>query len=107
MNRQLLFLSFVLFVCAGCASHHYTTESQESVSLFLRHPDARHVQFASSIDKYKLHDTQKNGLGFWEISMPLTTESSYFYVVDGSIHIPDCRFKETDDFGSENCLYQP
>lgn len=107
MNRQLLALAGLLFLCFGCAGHHYTSKSKELVSLYLRLPDAVHVRFASSIDKYQLHDTRKNRLGFWEISKPLTTDSTYFYIVDGSIYIPDCRFKETDDFGSENCLYQP
>lgn len=107
MYRKLLLLSFMMFMFTGCAKSHYATENQDSVSLFLRQPDALHVQFASSIDKYKLHDTQKNEPGFWEINMPLPTTFSYFYVVDGSIYIPDCRFKETDDFGSENCIYQP
>jgi hypothetical protein len=96
-----------LFSCAGCAHHPYITQSRESVSLFLRLPDAVQVQFASSVDRYQLHDVRKNWWGFWEISLPLTPESRYFYVVDGSIYIPDCRFKETDDFGSENCIYLP
>ncbi|MBU0960328.1 MAG: hypothetical protein KKD01_04950 [Proteobacteria bacterium] len=106
--KKLLFISgLLLSCCAGCANHHYTTEDRESVSLYLRLPDVNRVQLASSVDHYQLHDTTKNTLGFWEISMPLTPESSYFYVVDNSIYLPDCRFKETDDFGSENCLYRP
>ena len=107
MNKQLLALAGLLFLCFGCAGHHYTSESRESVSLYLRLPDAVDVQFASSIDKYQLHNAHKNRLGFWEISMPLTPESTYFYVVDGSVYMPDCRFKEIDDFGSGNCLYLP
>ena len=107
MYRKLLLFIFLMLMCTGCAGIHYSTENQSSVSLFLRQPDARHVQFASSVDKYKLHNTQKNGLGFWEVNVPCLTAFSYFYVVDGSVHIPDCRFRETDDFGSENCLYQP
>ena len=107
MNKRILLISIVLFVCAGCADQHYTIESAESVSLFLRLPDVAHVQFVSSVDNYQRHDTYKNGQGIWEISMPLTKESKYFYVVDGSVYVPDCRFKENDDFGSKNCLYLP
>lgn len=69
--------------------------------------DAIRVQFASSMDAYELHETRKNNRGFWQIDFQLTPESTYFYIVDGSVHVPDCRFKETDDFGSENCLYVP
>lgn len=105
MSRQLLFLILAMFVVAGCTGHHYTTESPDSVVFFLYQPDAGNVQFASSVDKYMLHDTRKNRLGFWEISRLLTTGSLYFYVVDGSVYIPDCPYKENDDFGSTNCLY--
>lgn len=107
MKKFLSLVSGLLFSCAGCAGHHYTSEESESVSLFLRLPDVDQVQVASSIDHYQLHDTTKNSLGFWEISIPLTPESKYFYVVDNSIYLPDCRFKEIDDFGSENCVYLP
>lgn len=107
MRKVLLLICGVLFSCAGCTGHHYTSKESESVSLFLRLPDVDKVQVASSVDHYRLHDTAKNTLGFWEISMPLTPESKYFYVVDNSIYLPDCRFKETDDFGSENCVYLP
>lgn len=107
MNRQVLLLSGLLFLCSGCSAHHYTSENHGSVSLYLRLPDVTHVQFASSMDRYQLHETGKNGLGFWQIDMVLVPESRYFYVVDGAVYIPNCRFKETDDFGSKNCLYIP
>ncbi|AGF78080.1 hypothetical protein UWK_01522 [Desulfocapsa sulfexigens DSM 10523] len=107
MNKQVMVLSCLLFFGTGCAGHHFTTEGRESVSLYLHHPGSSHVQFASSIDRYTLHDTHRNLFGLWEISKPLTPGSSYFYIIDGSVFIPDCRFRETDDFGFENCLYQP
>ncbi|MCK5517346.1 MAG: hypothetical protein KAI39_10765 [Desulfobulbaceae bacterium] len=107
MNNQLLILSGLLFLSFGCSTHHYTSENHDSVSLYLRLPDASHVQFASSMDTYQLHETHKNGFGFWQINILLTPESSYFYIVDDAVYIPDCRFKETDDFGSQNCLYMP
>ncbi|MBL4903805.1 MAG: hypothetical protein JKY62_14305 [Desulfocapsa sp.] len=107
MLRRWLVMGGMLWLCAGCASHHYITNNHDSVTLYLRLADADHVQFASSIDKYELHDSRKNGLGFWEINQAITPGSKYFYIVDGVAYIPDCRFKENDDFGSENCLYQP
>ncbi len=107
MSRQLILLSGLLFLCFGCSTHHYTSKNHESVSLYLRLPDVTHVQFASSMDAYQLHETRKNGFDFWQIDTMLTPESSYFYMVDGAVYIPDCRFKETDDFGSKNCLYIP
>jgi len=30
-----------------------------------------------------------------------------FLIADGVIYLPPCRFKEYDDFGTENCIYIP
>ncbi|MEN8198497.1 MAG: hypothetical protein ABFR63_00355 [Thermodesulfobacteriota bacterium] len=107
MTKQLFLLVTVLFACSGCAASHYTKEDSEATTIYLKLPEAKAVQLASSIDNYRPHDTRKNGQGFWEISIPLTPESTYFYIVDGAVYVPECRFREKDDFGSENCLYLP
>jgi hypothetical protein len=70
-------------------------------------PDAKIVQFASSVDNYHVHDILKSEPGFWEVSIPRQLEFKYFYIVDGVTYIPDCRFKEQDDFGKQNCIYLP
>ena len=42
-----------------------------------------------------------------EITVAAKAEFSYFYIVDGVVHVPECKFYEKDDFGSYNCVYVP
>ena len=110
ISRTMKFCSMlVLFLAVsfGCASKHSVTQTSDSLLFSLHRPKATQVQFASSVDNFALHDTAKNKKGDWLVRVQPVKALSYFYVVDGSVYLPDCRFKETDDFGSENCLYQP
>ena len=104
MTHALLCV-FFLFL-AGCGTHYYTIRD-DRVSIFLKMPDARNVYFASSLDQFKLQPAEKRNGGIWEIELPAVSEFRYFYTVGGVVYLPDCRLKETDDFGAENCLFVP
>ncbi|MBW2683323.1 MAG: hypothetical protein JRC69_07160 [Deltaproteobacteria bacterium] len=107
MMKSLMLIMLLLAALSGCASRHYVEQKTDSLVFSLQLPEATRVQFSSSTDNFVLHDTVKNGLGIWQLTVPLGSELKYFYIVDGSVYLPGCRFKETDDFGAENCLYQP
>jgi hypothetical protein len=107
MMKLLMLIVPLLAVLSGCASRHYVEQKTDSLIFSLRLPKATRVQFSSSADNFVLHDTVKNRSGIWQLTVPLGLELKYFYIVDGSMYLPECRFKETDDFGAENCLYQP
>ncbi len=104
MKRFPLLLLPAILMIAGCAGHFYREEA-DGVHLYLRDGRAAEVQFASSLDGFALHRLEKMGSKTWEITLPKTEEFSYFYRVDGRIHLPDCPQREMDDFGSYNCLY--
>jgi len=104
MRLLLSVLSAGLFV-AGCAGHFYREEA-DRVHIYLRDSRAAEVLFASSLDGFNLHRAEKAGSKMWQITVP-KTEFRYFYLVDGSIRLPDCPYREKDDFGSYNCLYKP
>lgn len=97
----------VFFGLNGCTPIHYARNGSDFVKFYLRLPDARTVQFASSVDNYQAHDITKNDQGYWEVNVPCQLEFKYFYIVDGLTYIPDCQFKEQDDFGKKNCIYLP
>ena len=105
ITKYFLFIGLIAAGLSGCASSHYVETRPDTVVFFLQMPEAGRVQFASSADRYALHDTIRDSSGTWRISVPAGTALKYFYLVDGSVYVPECRFKETDDFGSENCLY--
>jgi hypothetical protein len=93
------------FFSAGCASHHYQIEGPQ-VSVHLRKPGAGDVKFACSLDDYQPREVRAVGDN-WVITLPADSAFRYFYIVDGAAFLPPCRLKEKDDFGSENCLFEP
>jgi hypothetical protein len=107
MMKSLMLIMLLPAMLSGCASRHYVEQKTDSLVFSLQLPEATRVQFSSSTDNFVLHDTVKNRSGIWQLTVPLGSELKYFYIVDGSVYMPGCRFKETDDFGAENCLYQP
>lgn len=102
-------LAIILLACLfqGCAPQHYVTIQANTVNLYLQAPQATNVQFASSADQYTLRKASKNQDGAWLINGLANQEFQYFYLVDGQLFIPDCRFKQNDDFGTTNCRYLP
>ena len=106
MNRTALLTVIILLLVPGCSSHYYLTRDK-TVGLYLRAPDAEHVYFASSLDEFTLHPATRTPDRTWQIEIPNGREFKYFYVVDGKVYVPDCRLKETDDFGSQNCIFVP
>ena len=59
------------------------------------------------MDGFKLHRMERLGGNKWQIVVPAGRELRYFYIVDVLVFTPPCRFKERDDFGTENCVYVP
>ena len=96
----------LLVFIAGCTHHDLRTDG-DIVILTLEIPSARSVQFASSLDGFELHQAKLMNDSTWEVSVPAGSTFSYFYMVDGEVYVPDCRFSEADGFGSRNCIYMP
>ncbi|BBO85300.1 hypothetical protein [Desulfosarcina ovata] len=90
---------------AGCAAHDYRREGR-AVTLILRKPDAHEVVLLTSLDRFSPRPA-KNISGAWEVTLPATQPFRYFYRIDGVPFVPDCPLKEKDDFGSENCVFDP
>ena len=95
---------FSFFGFSGCASHHHRLE-HNAVHLYLVKPYAKTVRFVHSTDGYKLHEAQKTDTWTWDVKVPAQGDFKYFYLVDGRPFLPDCKLRERDDFGAENCIY--
>lgn len=106
MKRLLASICLVALGVAGCATHYVRVES-EKVHLFLKAPQAQEVLFASSQDHFQWHSADRIGGQVWRVTLQRNVPQSYMYRVDRKLYVPDCRFKELDDFGSEICLYMP
>lgn len=89
----------------GCSSHYHRT-SERGVTLYLRKPANASVFLYTSLDGFSPKTAEHKG-GFWVHRVPSNGGFIYFYKVDGKLFTPDCRFTEKDDFGFENCVYEP
>jgi hypothetical protein len=109
MKRYLLFwiaINLMVFL-GGCAAHYYRTDdASATVNFYLRDPDAKTVILYASSDGFKPRKAELLN-GRWTNTLPIAQEFSYFYRVDGEIFVPGCRFREADDFGTENCIFLP
>jgi hypothetical protein len=102
--------AIVILLCltaplGGCAAHYYRTDA-DGTTFYLRQPGAASVVLYTSIDGFKPH-TAELRTSRWTNTLPATDEFIYFYRVDGEVFAPDCRYKEKDDFGEENCIFLP
>jgi hypothetical protein len=88
------------------AAHYYSVE-YDTVTFCLDLTGAKNVYLAHSLDNYIPHKAKAVKDGRWEFSMTANFEFRYFYIVDGGVYLPECQFRETDDFGSENCIFVP
>ena len=107
MNIRILQLAVAALYLAGCAATHYHERQSDRVTFYLKAPEARGVAFASSLDAYNPHKASKIGGSRWAVTVAANSEFRYFYLVDGAVHVPECKFYEKDDFGSRNCIYVP
>ena len=103
MSRILL-LGLILLT-TGCATHYYTVNGKQ-LALVLDKSDARQVMVACSLDGFEPRQAVKEN-GLWVVSLPSNESFRYYYVLDGELYVPPCKMKEYDDFGSENCIFDP
>lgn len=103
-SARLIFLVGALLL-QGCASSQFYQTQNDSLVLSLKHKGAGEVLFYSSADNFQPRQAISRDGTLWRVSVPAQDEFSYFFTVDGKRVLPDCRLRETDDFGSQNCLY--
>ncbi len=103
--KRLLLIIGIMALTTGCASHYYKVQGDELV-LYLDKPDAQRVAFACSLDGFEPHEARKEK-GRWVVCVPCDRQFRYYYVLDGELFLPACELKENDDFGSENCIFNP
>ena len=96
----------LMTVILGCATH-YVKPQNEGVYLYLKNGAAEHVFLACSADGFSPHPARRIGNDLWEAAVDTHEELRYFYIVDGSVYVPACRFSEMDDWGGKNCIYVP
>ena len=101
--------ALAVFILLGISCHpvHYYAIKDDTVIFYLNLPGAENVYFAHSLDNYIHHRVMGGKDGRREFAVTANAEFRYFYIVDGTVYLPECEFRESDDFGSENCIFIP
>ena len=107
MTRLILQLTAVSICLAGCVGAHYYEKQTDRVTFYLRAPGAEKVEFVSSLDAFNPRGARRLKGSRWAVTVATNSEFRYFYIVDGTVYLPECELYEKDDFGSRNCLYVP
>ena len=105
MKRPIRTLILSAMLLSACAVHRQRLEA-DAVVLVLNQPTAGQVTLHCSLDGFAPRAARKVAAA-WEVSLPAHRPFAYFYRVDGNLFLPDCAVREKDDFGSENCLFDP
>lgn len=104
MRLWRFFLTAALLM--GCSAAQ-VSRNTATVSLVLDIENAGAVSFACSLEQYILRPAERIDADTWRVQVPSAQSFTYFYVVDGDVYVPECRFKESDDFGAANCVFVP
>jgi hypothetical protein len=103
--KQGVVLVLLFFGLSACISHHYRIDGDRMI-MVLKYPDAKKVVLFCSFDGFKPRAANKVS-SKWESIVPAGETFRYFYQVDDQPFVPECAMKEKDDFGFENCIYDP
>ena len=106
MKQSIIAVLTVLFVAGGCAAHYNVIDNGQ-VEMYLTAPQAESVVLVISGDPFREVQALRDGSGIWKVTLNQLNQFKYFYLVDGKAYLPDCPFKENDDFGSNNCIFSP
>ena len=106
LQQTFLCLLPVLSV-SGCGPASHFLNPAPSVTLGIFQPTAGTVTFHSSLNQFKAVPVQRSHDGSWLVSLSGTESFRYFFIVDGKVRLPDCPFRENDDFEGETCIYSP
>lgn len=96
----------VTLVLAGCGLRE-TNLRDGRAELVLSAPQATSVVLVVTGDRFEQIAARPDDRGRWVVSVPTTAEFAYFYLLDGEPYVPECRFREHDEFGTTNCIFMP
>ena len=106
MKPSIVSVLAAVFVAGGCTAHYQIINSGH-VEMFLTAPQAQSVVLVISGDPFQQLQARQDASGVWKVTLNQLSKFKYFYLVDGKTYLPDCRLRENDDFGSDNCVFSP
>lgn len=95
-----------VLVAGGCAAHYHVVDNGH-VEMYLTAPQAQSVVLVVAGNPFQKVQALRDASGTWKATLSQYGEFKYFYIMDNKAFLPDCRLKEHDDFGSDNCVFSP
>jgi hypothetical protein len=95
-----------VLVAGGCTAHYHMVNNGR-VEMYLTAPQAQSVVLVIAGDPFQKVPALRDASGTWKATLNQPGEFKYFYLMDNKAYLPDCRLKEHDDFGSDNCVFSP
>jgi len=102
-----IIMMFLALCTVGCTPQHRVVIQKNTVNITLHLHEVDEVAFASSLDQFQMHQAHQGKHGQWYVSGLPNQEFEYFFLVDGNVMVPECRYTVQDDFGAMNCRYLP
>ena len=106
MKPRIISVLAAVVVAGGCTAHYHIIYNG-NVEMYLSVPQAQSVVLVVSSDPFQQVQARRDASGMWKVTLNRLSEFKYFYLVDGKTYQPDCRLRENDDFGSNNCVFSP
>jgi hypothetical protein len=95
-----------VLAAGGCTAHYHVINNGQ-IEMYLTAPQAQSVVLVVAGDPFRKVQAQRDASGTWKATLNQPGEFKYFYMMDNQAYLPDCRLKEHDDFGSDNCVFAP
>jgi hypothetical protein len=102
----MISLLAAVLAAGGCTVHYHVVNNGQ-VEMYLAAPQAQSVVLVVAGDPFQKVPAQRDASGIWKATLNRPGEFKYFYIMDNQAYLPDCRLKEHDDFGSDNCVFTP
>ncbi len=106
MTTLRIGLAMALIALCGCSTHYYEVRGG-NIDIYLKQENAREVHFVASLNHFRPRPSLRLDGDTWVNRVKAGSEFRYFYLIDGEVFLPDCKYKENDDFGSQNCIFAP
>jgi hypothetical protein len=106
VKHRALMIAAAALCAVGCVGHA-ARPRQDGPYLYLRAPAAGSVSLVITGDGFREIPAVRVDPDNWRVRLERAVGFTYFLLVDGEVFLPDCLLKEKDDFGSDNCVFDP
>ncbi len=103
--RSAMFVAAAIYT-VGCMGHSGRPRL-DGLYLYVSVPAAESVSLVTTGDGFREIRAHRVDQITWRVKLERAGGFTYFLLVDGEVFLPECLLREKDDFGSNNCVFDP